>query len=192
MRHHKSKDYSDNLLRRWSILGGISSVKQILKLSSFLLLAILIMSGCNTKSGNEDSLGIKFAYAGDLFKFKDAYVGNASAVGNIVSRVESAEQFRGFELKTDEEPYGIILNYDGKDPEKNYKKTVVYNATFLFALIQNVDWVTFNFANEEYTITKEKLQNWYGEDFTEMQSEDEVKTFIQKHLDDDKVNQLFN
>ena len=107
--------------------------------------------------------------------------------------MESAEHFKGFELKTGEEPYGIILNYNGEDPEKNYKKIVVYNATFLFALIQNADWVTFNFANEEYTITKEKLQNWYGEDFTGMQSEDEVKTFIQKHLDDgDKVNQLFN
>ncbi|WIV21479.1 DUF4825 domain-containing protein [Paenibacillus polygoni] len=163
----------------------------MLKLSSFLLLVFLIMSGCNTKSGNEESLGIIDAYAGDLLDFKDAYVGNASAVGNIVSRVESAEQFKGFELKTDEEPYGIILNYDGNDAEKNHKKTVVYNATFLFALIQNVDWVTFNFTNEEYTIMKEKLKSWYGEDFTEIQNEDEMKICIQKHLDDDKLNQLF-
>ncbi|MGE7835365.1 DUF4825 domain-containing protein [Viridibacillus arvi] len=168
-------------------------MKQILKLSSFLLLAALIVSGCNSKSGSEEPLEIKFGYVGDLFKFKDTYVGNSSAVGNIVSQLESAEQFKGFELKTDEEPYGIILNYSVEESEQDYKGIVIYNATFLFTLIQNADWITFNFANEEYAITKEKLQNWYGEDFTGMQSEDEVKTFIQKHLDDEnKVKQLFN
>ncbi|MGE7925915.1 DUF4825 domain-containing protein [Viridibacillus arvi] len=168
-------------------------MKQILKLSSFLLLAALIVSGCNSKSGNEEPLDVKFGYVGDLFKFKDAYVGNSSAVGNIVSRLESAEQFKGFELKTDEKPYGIILNYSVEESEQDYKGIVIYNTTFLFTLIQNADWITFNFANEEYTITKEKLQNWYGGDFTGMQSEDEVKTFIQKHLDDEnKVKQLFN
>ncbi|MFJ5624580.1 DUF4825 domain-containing protein [Peribacillus loiseleuriae] len=165
----------------------------MLKISSFLLLAILIVSGCNIKSGNEDSLEIKDAYVGDLFKFKDAYVGNASAVGNIVSRLESAEHFKGFELKTGDEPYGIILNYGGEGSEQNHKETVIYNATFLFALIQNADWITFNFNNQEYTITRENLQNWYGGDFRGLQSEDEIKTFIQKYLDDeDKVNQLFN
>ncbi|AMQ07433.1 DUF4825 domain-containing protein [Sporosarcina psychrophila] len=156
-------------------------MKQILKLSSFLLLAILIVSGCNTKNGEED-----------IFKFKDSYVGDNSAIGNIVNQLQGTEHFKGFELKTNEKPYGIILNYDWSESEQNYKKTAIYNATFLFALVQNVDWITFNFGNQEYKITKENLQNWYGEDFSGLQSEDELKTFIQKHLDDeDKVNQLF-
>lgn len=168
-------------------------MKQKLKRSSFLLLVVLIMSGCNLTSGNEEPFDVKFGYVGDLFKFKEAYVGNASAVGNIVSRLDSAEQFNGFELKTDEEPYGIILNYSIEESEQDYKKIVINNATFLFTLIHNVDWITFNFANEEYTITKEKLQDWYGEDFTVMQSEHDGKTFIQKYLENEnKVDQLFN
>lgn len=168
------------LLNRQVILGGML-VKKILKLSSFLLLITLIVSGCDSKSGD------------DLFTYKDAYVGDNSAVGNIVSRLKNAEQFKRFELKTDEEPYGIILNYNLEESEQDYKEIIIHNATFLFTLIQNVDWILFNFENEEYTITKEKLKNWYGEEFTGMQSEDEVKTFIQKHSDDEnKVDQLFN
>ena len=156
-------------------------MKQILKLSSFLLLAILIVSGCNTKNGEED-----------IFKFKDSYVGDNSAIGNIVNQLQGAEYFKGIELKTKEKPYGIILNYDWSESEQNYKKTAIYNATFLFALVQNVDWIIFDFGNQEYKITKEILQNWYGEDFSGLQSEDELKTFIQKHLDDeDKVKPLF-
>lgn len=85
------------------------------------------------------------------------------------------------------------MNYSIEESEQDYKEIVIYNATFLFVLIQNADWIMFNFANEEYTITKEKLRNWYGEDFSGMQSEDKVKTFIQKHSDDEnKVDQLFN
>ena len=157
-------------------------MKQILKLSSFLLVAILIVSGCNTENGEED-----------IFKFKDSYVGDNSAIGNIVNQLQGAEHFKGFELKTKEKPYGIILNYDWLESEQNYKKTAIYNATFLFALVQNVDWITFNFGNQEYKMTKENLQTWYGEDFRGVESEDGLKTFTQKHLkDEDKVNQLFH
>ncbi|MFJ8262077.1 DUF4825 domain-containing protein [Rummeliibacillus sp. NPDC094406] len=154
----------------------------MLKFSSFLLLVILIVSGCNIKNGEED-----------IFKFKDSYVGDNSAVGNIVSKLQGAEHFKGFELKTKEKPYGIILNYDWSDSEKNYKKTAIYNATFLFALVQNADWITFNFDNQEYKITKENLQNWYGEDFGELKNEDELKKLAQKYMEDESViNQLFN
>ena len=137
----------------------------MLKFSSFLLLVILIISGCNTKNGEEDN----------IFKYKDSYVGDASAVGNSASRLQGAEHYKGFELKTAEKPYGIILNYDWSDSEQNYKKTAIYNATFLFALIKNADWIMFNFDDQEYKITKENLQNWYGKDLSELKNEDEQK-----------------
>ena len=156
-------------------------MKQILKFLSLSLLVILIVSGCNTNNEKED-----------LFKFKDSFVGDNSAVGNIVNQLQGAEHFKGFELKTKEKPNGIILNYEWSDLEQNYKKTAVYNATFLFTLVQNLEWVNFNFANQEYKITKENLQNWYGEDFSEFKSEDDLKALTQKHLEnEDKVNQLF-
>ncbi|RKD25720.1 DUF4825 domain-containing protein [Ammoniphilus oxalaticus] len=167
-------------------------MKKTLKISFFLFLATLIGSGCNSNSGSEEPVEITDGYAGDLFEFKDAYVGNASAVGNIVSRLQKADHFKGFELKTEEEPYGIILNYDMDESDKNGKEAVIYNATFLFALIQNVDWITFHFHDREYTITKEKFKNWLGEDMREFRSEEELKSLIQKQVgDEEKVNQLF-
>ncbi|ARD46981.1 DUF4825 domain-containing protein [Sporosarcina sp. P37] len=156
-------------------------MKQITALLSFLLLAILFISGCNTRSADED-----------VFIFKGSYVGDNSAVGNIVNHLRFAGHFKEFELKTKEEPYGIVLNYDEAETEQHNKETAIYNATFLFALIQNADWIICNFDGEEYKITKEDLQSWYGEDFSAFESEDELKTFIQKHLDDkDKLNQIF-
>ena len=156
-------------------------MKQMLKFLSLSLLVILIVSGCNTNNEKED-----------IFKFKDSFVGDNIAVGNIVNQLQGAEHFKWFELETKEKPYGIILNYDWSESEQNYKKTAVFNATFLFTLVQNAEWVTFNFDHQEYKITKENLQNWYGEDFSELKNEDDLKALTQKHLEnEDKVNQLF-
>ena len=156
-------------------------MKQMLKFLSLSLLVILIVSGCNTNNEKED-----------IFKFKDSLVGDNSAVGNIVNQLQGAEHLKGFELETKEKPYGIILNYDWSESEQNYKKTAVFNATFLFALVQNAEWITFNFDTQGYKITKENLQNWYGVDFSELKNEDDLKALTQKHLEnEDRVNQLF-
>lgn len=153
----------------------------MLKLLSCSLLVISVTSGCNTKTTEED-----------VFQYKNAYVGDNSAVINIVNNSMQSDNFRGLELKTKETPYGIILNYDGSESEKNDKRTVIYNATYLFALIQNVEWITFNFDYQEYKITKDTLIAWYGKDFSTLQSEGELKTLIQNNWDDEyRVNQLF-
>ena len=156
-------------------------MNRMLKLLSCSLLVISVASGCNTKTSEEG-----------LFQYKNAYVGDNSAVINIVNRSMQSDNFRGLELKTKETPYGIILNYDGSESENNDKRTMIYNATYLFALIQNAEWITFNFDHQQYKITKDALIEWYGEDFSTFQSEEELKTLIQKRWDDEyKVNQLF-
>ena len=156
-------------------------MKKMLKLLSCSLLVILVASRCDTKTGEAD-----------LFQYKNAYVGDNSAVINIVNHSMQSDNFKRLELKTKEKPYGVIINYDGSDAEQNYKKTVIYNATYLFALIQNAEWITFNFDHQEYKITKDALIEWYGQDFRKLQSEEALKTLIQNNWDDEhKVNQLF-
>ncbi|WP_306453957.1 DUF4825 domain-containing protein [Bacillus sp. FJAT-45350] len=154
----------------------------MIKFMFFALLVVLFLSGCNSNDTNTTS---------DIFRFKDSFVGDNSAVGNIANQLPGGEHMIGFELKTNEEPYGIILNYDWVDSEQNYKETAIYNATFLFALIQNVDWITFNFEIGEYTLTRENLQDWYGMELRDINNEEELGALIQEYIEDEnKVNQL--
>ena len=101
---------------------GEIKLREIIKFLFFSLLVLLLLSGCNSNDRNNNN---------DIFQFKDSFVGDNSAVGNIVNQLPGAEQLNGFELKTNEEPYGIILNYDWTESEQEYKDTVVYNVTFL-------------------------------------------------------------
>ena len=55
-----------------------------------------------------------------------------------------------------------------------------------------MDWVSYNFDNQEYKITKKDLQNWYGKDFNDLKSEDELNAMIKTQLNDpNKMNILF-
>lgn len=159
-------------------------MKRIIGFFLFSLLILLFLNGCNSREVDED-----------IFQYKDSFVGDNSAVGNIVTLLPNSEYFNGFELKTKEEPYGIILNYKGigvDEIEKNYKETAIYNATFIFKLVKNAKWITFNFDDQEYTITKQELENWYGKELSEYMSEEDLTKLTQKYLEDEnKVNQFF-
>ncbi|WP_100334105.1 DUF4825 domain-containing protein [Bacillus alkalisoli] len=149
----------------------------------FSLIILSFLNGCNADNTNKE-----------LFEFKGSYIGENSAVGNIVRNLPSGDNLEGFELKTKEEPYGMILNYKGieaEEIEKKHKETAIYNATFIFVLVQNAEWITFNFENQEYQITKENLQDWYGKELSEYSSEEELRKLTLKYLEDEnKINDL--
>lgn len=159
-------------------------MKKITNFFFFSFLILLFLNGCNLNEENED-----------IFQYKDSYVGDNGAVGNIAMQLPNGEYLNGFELKTIEEPYGIILNYkeiDAVEIENNYKETAIYNATFIFTLVKNAEWVTFNFDDQEYKITKEDLESWYGKELSEYSSEEDLTKLTQKYLEDEsKVNQFF-
>lgn len=151
-----------------------------------LSMLLIFLSGCTL---NSDAVDV------DVFQYKNSYVGDNSAVGNTLMHLHGAEHYNGFQLHTTEEPYGITANYDWSESELNQKETAVNNASYLFALIQNADWVTFHFdaveGAEEYTITREDLQSEYDVELQAIETEDELKEHIKELLEDDaKVNEL--
>ena len=138
-----------------------------------------MLTGCSASSTEEF----------DVFQYRGSYAGDNSAVVNTVLHLQGADQFRGMELKTKEEPYGIIVNYDWSDSTLDAKETTIHNASYLFALIQNVDWVTFRFEGvidtDQYTVTREQLQALYGIEWNEIKNANELKDLIESALTDD-------
>ncbi|HZH61601.1 MAG TPA: DUF4825 domain-containing protein [Metabacillus sp.] len=144
---------------------------------TILLFILPFVIGCNSNHTNND-----------IFQYKDSFVGDNSAVISIVNQIQAAEHFNGIELKTKEEPFGIILKYDLFD-----KETVINNATYLFTLIQNVNWITFNSKLDDYSISREELEACYGRDLNEIDNEDELRELIQETIEiENKVNQFLN
>ncbi|MDO5768139.1 MAG: DUF4825 domain-containing protein [Psychrobacter sp.] len=127
----------------------------------------------------------------DTFEYKGAYVGDNSAVGNILTRLPVSSSSKDFELSTVTEPYGVTVNYDGSEPPQQRSRIIVYTATYLMSLLRNADWVTLNFGDQTVRLTKAQLQEWYGRDLSSFDNEEQLNTAIEAQLANElKVNQL--
>ncbi|MFY4774135.1 DUF4825 domain-containing protein [Metabacillus sp. RGM 3146] len=126
------------------------------------------MSGCSLKGNASET----------IFQYKDSYIGDTSAVAGIIKQLRSNEQFEKLSLETKNKPYGMVVDYKESRSmsEKNMEETALYNAAFIFALIKNANWITFDFEIQKYTITKEKLEKWYGKPLGKISGEKELKS----------------
>ena len=148
----------------------------IIKCSFYLLVAALTLSGCNNQNNDRD-----------LFNYKGSYIGDASAVGDILNRLPVTGYSKDFELQTDEAPYGITLNYNGLESAAERQEIIIYTASYLFTLIQNVDYIQYNFPDHPYHITKHDWKKEYVESGREAKNDNDLNKIIEQHLNRQKV-----
>jgi len=89
----------------------------------------------------------------------------------------------------------MTVSYDWTESKLNPKETAINNASYLFELIQNAEWVTFHFetadGEENHQITREELQTGYDMDLRKIEDEEELKEHIAEFIEDEtKVNGL--
>lgn len=154
-----------------------------------LFVLLLALVGCDSNSRNADA-GDK-----DIFKYKNSYVGDNSAVGNILGMLPQGGRLKQFSLGTTEKPYRITAQYnEAASPmsKSEIRETVIFNATFLFTLVKNVDQIRLELEGQSYLITREQLQSWYGKDLDQFKNEQDLRNLTQEFIPDKgKVNQLF-
>ncbi|MDN5709733.1 MAG: DUF4825 domain-containing protein [Planococcus sp. (in: firmicutes)] len=156
-------------------------MRKTLAKAVLLSTVLFVMSACSPLFAAEKP---------DLFEYEGAAVGNNSAVFNTLNRLPGAEYFTGFELATKQQPYGITASYDWEQATSSDKETAAHNATYLFTLIDNVEWVQFDFDTgagvEQYRLTREQLQAWYGVDLTEIDEQEKLEELLEQYLDEDQ------
>lgn len=92
-----------------------------------------------------------------LWKWKTPYIGNNSAVGNMLLRVSPYLDYKGFELFTDKEPYGVKVNLEVNDWEQYAGqgeislKPFYKQAAILFCLVDNAGYLEVNLSAGEET-----------------------------------------
>lgn len=147
-----------------------------------VMLAILISSYFLLKQNSKtnDISSTKQMKIEEVLKHKTQFVGDGSSVFNIVLNLPGGIFEKGMTLDTQAKPYGVEVNY-GLKPNSNIneqtfreywttldtEKIFLNNATALFALVENVDKVTFNLEIDEgktFTITRKEMETFYGKD----------------------------
>lgn len=125
----------------------------------------------------------------DLFAYKSQYIGDASNIGNLLSKLPLGDYKKGISLATDDKPYGLIVNYDFSNVDINANQVDINanqietvfrdNALIVFTLIKNVDHIFFNNVDNtagnaaglnkqlKYQYTRTEVQQSYQQDLWE-------------------------
>ncbi len=98
-----------------------------------------------------------------IIKYQNKYLGNNSNTINLIGSLPLSEYGNVIEL--DSTNLGIIIDYHVTDwyiNNDNYvEKSLIYNTFSIFSLIENVNYITYNFTGNTYTITREKFEEVY-------------------------------
>ncbi|MGB2994270.1 MAG: DUF4825 domain-containing protein [Paenisporosarcina sp.] len=157
----------------------------------FALLAFFIFN--SIQENNNFSPAKQSSSDGDVFsingipyklenhiKYKGSYIGDNSSVIAILDGLPGAAYRRTIELQTKKQPYGLIVNYGRNDEEKlntseydeywtDKRSILLYNATVLFMVIDNLDSVDFHLGLDDnkvnhFQFTRAEIETLYGRD----------------------------
>lgn len=99
----------------------------------------------------------------NLIKYKNKYIGNNSNNGNLINNLPLSEY--GYVFEIDSKDLGLIIDYhttDWYNNDNNYiQRALIYNSLSIFMLIDNVQYITYNFSGNSYTIKRINVENTY-------------------------------
>ena len=113
-----------------------------------------------------------------VLQYENLYMGNAGNNMNLVNYLPMSDVPKLFEQNPDE--FTFTVNYEMSVKEigkKRVEKAILYNATAIFALIENMDIVEFVFVDQTFKVTRDRVNNWFGLDVASFKDE---KVFIEK------------
>lgn len=188
--HLMSVEFSEERGSWLKNLKGISTVAISAMAVMFLSLIIFLgeESGAPRSSHpNEDYITeLSKINLHDEFSSTTNFVGDNGAVINMAYLLPGNDAERTFELQTKEEPYEIRIFYSLDEEheaftEENLPETLLFDATAYFSFFHNLGILTIHYEvggvrgkEGTFTITRQQMENLYGQDLTSFKEEEEV------------------
>lgn len=99
----------------------------------------------------------------NIIRYKNNYIGNNSNSGNLINSLPLSEF--GYVFEIDSKSNGLIINYHMTDwyiVESLYlQKALVYNSVSIFSLIDNAEYIKYNFTDSSYVVTRENIEKQF-------------------------------
>ena len=134
----------------------------------------------------------------NILKYQNKYVGDNSNTGNLISNLPLSEY--GYVFEIDSNNLGLTIDYHITDwyinDEMYVERALVYNSVALFSLIDNLQYVTYNFTGNSYTIKREKVQELYP-NYSNINengiNKDNFNIYLENKMTDDEfIKDIFN
>ncbi len=99
----------------------------------------------------------------NIIRYKNSYVGDNSNDGNLINSLPLSEF--GYVFQIDSQNNGLIINYHMTDwyiVERLYlQKSLIYNSVSMFSLIDNLEYIKYNFTDSSYIVTRDNIEKQF-------------------------------
>lgn len=99
----------------------------------------------------------------NILKYQSKYIGDNSNTGGLIESLPLSEY--GYVFEIDSQDCGLTIDYHFTDWYGNdnlyVEKSMIYNAASIFALVENVRYINFNFSGSAYRITRNTFEQNY-------------------------------
>lgn len=99
----------------------------------------------------------------NILKYQNKYIGDNSNTGNLINNLPLSEY--GYVFEIDSNNLGLTIDYYITDWYINdgmyLEKSLIYNSVSIFALIENVEYIEYNFYGSSYKITRQTVEDNY-------------------------------
>lgn len=122
-----------------------------------------------------------------VLKYKSQYMGDASNISELNRNLPLFDIERTNEIDSKNLKYRIkyedrVFNIG----EYRVKSNLIYNATANFALIDNLEAIEFYFEDVSYTLSRQNIVDWYGDDISSLLKKEVWAERVQSKLSDPK------
>ena len=127
--------------------------------------------------------------------YKNKFLGNNSNTGNLIRSLPLSEY--GYVFEIDSKKLGLTIDYHITDwyINGNYylEKSLVYNSIAIFSLIDNIQYIKYNFSGNTYTVDRENVEKYFPHFFDIKNNKESFNKYLENKINDiDFVDMYFN
>lgn len=122
-----------------------------------------------------------------VLQYKNKYMGNLNNIYNIFHNLPLSNIAMSFESFPDK--LTVDVNYKETIEninENKVNKALIYNSTVVFALIDNLKGINYNFTGLTYKVSRSDVEKWYGQNLSGLLKSEEWKSKVQDKLEDNE------
>ncbi|MHA6260423.1 DUF4825 domain-containing protein [Sporosarcina sp. CAU 1771] len=119
----------------------------------------------------------------EVLQYESLYMGSAGNNMNLIQNLPLGDVPRLYQQDPDQFKF-IILYEDTVENvgKERVQKAILYNSSAIFTLIKNMEIVEFSFEDETYTVTRKRVNEWFGEDVTTFNKIEKFRGKVQQPI----------
>ncbi|MHC8517395.1 DUF4825 domain-containing protein [Sporosarcina sp. ITBMC105] len=124
-----------------------------------------------------------------MLSFRTTYMGDASNTNAFFEALPLNEHKGTVEM--DLNRFYLLVHYPiaTSDLDGIAEQAVIYNTTAAFVLIGNLQEIELKFQDQSFKVTRDRVEKWFGDDFTTLSEPSNFKEKVQQRLDDSSLNE---